>query len=210
MTKNEFLTKAYQQQQQLTDTLIAYWNRFNWFDSWQFWLVVGLLIIPIVVLFISIDRSRLFMLGFFGFCVHVVTTYADLLGTRLGYWSYPYFPIPLLPTALGLDASFIPVTFILLYQWVTDKQKNYYVYALLLGAAFALIIKPLMNHLDLFRLHKGLNFIGLYLFVYVPIILFSKWMFNAFVIFGKKRLSKTNKDPARYFRSFFYVKKRAK
>ena len=209
MTKNELLAKANQLQQQYVDALNTYWYKFNYFDSWQFWLVVTMLIVPLIVLYLKIDRTRLFELGFFGFCVHLVTTYVDMAGARLGYWSYPYFAIPLFPTALGLDASLIPVVFILLYQWVTDKKRNYYLYALLVGAAFAFIIKPIMNYLDLFRLHKGLNFIGLYLLAYVPIIFFSKWIFNAFAFLGKKQVLETRKESAGS-RRYFLSKRKAK
>ncbi len=211
MSKNDYLTKAYQQREQLTDTLIGYWTRFNWFDSWQFWLALAMLIIPLVVLYIKIDRSRLFVLGFFGFCVHMVTTFVDITGVNLGYWQYPYYLVPFLPVTLGLDSSLIPVVFILLYQWTTRSNKNYYLYALILGAGFAFLIKPLMNYLDLFRLHKGLNFLELYVFAYVPIILLSKWIFNTFVFLEKRQVEATNEEEVatKKFR-FFLNFRRAK
>ncbi len=146
-----------------------------------------MLVVPLIVLYFLIDRSQVFKIGFLGLCVHVVTTYADLAGWRLGYWDYPYFAIPLFPVALGLDSSLIPVVFMLLYQWAMEKQKNYYLYGLILAAIFAFVLKPLMNTLDLFRLHKGFSFLELFLYVYVPIVFLSKWLFNTFVFLESRK-----------------------
>ncbi|HZG17672.1 MAG TPA: CBO0543 family protein [Candidatus Bathyarchaeia archaeon] len=179
--------QLYELGQKITDKLIEYWWQFSSFDSWQFWVTLAMLVVPLIVLYFLIDRSQVFKIGFFGLCVHIVTTYADLTGWRLGYWDYPYFAIPLFPVALGLDSSLIPVVFMLLYQWVTEKNRNFYLYAVILAALFAFGLKPLMNTLDLFRLHKGLSFLELFLYVYVPIIFLSKWLFNTFVFLENQK-----------------------
>lgn len=187
MNKEDLLSRAYELKEEYYDLLVGYWKNYSAFDSWQFWTVVLMLIIPIVILYFKIDRDRTFYIGFFGFCVHVVTSYVDLIGVRLGYWGYPYFVLPVFPFGISLDTSLIPIVFMLLYQWTSKNEKNYWIYAIVLAAIFAFLIKPLLTYLDLFRLHKGMNYFELFLYAYVPIIILSKWLFNIYnVLFNKK------------------------
>jgi len=187
MSKDELLGKIGEQEALLRSLLIEYWKQFSGLSSWQFWVIIAMLVIPLIVLYFTIDRNRVFVLGFFGFCVHVITTYVDITGVRLGYWEYPQYVLPYLRLTLGLDTALIPVVFMLLYQWVTARKKNYYLYALILGAIFAFVIKPILSYFDFFRLHQGMNYLTLYLFAYIPIVLLSKWLFNSFVFLDKQK-----------------------
>ncbi|EOW8912860.1 hypothetical protein ACOVAE_003086, partial [Listeria monocytogenes] len=56
---------------------IDYWARFSNLDTWQFWVNVVFLILPLIVIWFSIDKKRALLLGFYGFNVHVWFTYID-------------------------------------------------------------------------------------------------------------------------------------
>lgn len=104
------------------------WNQYWWdysgFYTWVFWLYVLMIIIPpLIILCIFIDRKRLFLLFFFGFNIHIWSAYLDGMATRANYIGYPYKAIPMFPIHFGMDPSLVPVLFILMYQYTLIKSK---------------------------------------------------------------------------------------
>jgi hypothetical protein len=140
---------------ELEKTYADYWQKFSDFGSWQFWLVLAMFIFPLIILYFKIDRSKILLLGFFGYSIHVLTAYTDALGIRKLWWDYPYVAFPQLPGSIGIDASVIPVYFILLYQWCLNKRKNYWLYATLSSLGFTFILKPFMVLFNLFQLYTS-------------------------------------------------------
>ncbi|WP_053601123.1 CBO0543 family protein [Bacillus sp. FJAT-18017] len=112
----------------LTEVWNTYWREYSSFDSLQFWVNAALLIVPLILLFFTIDRKRAFLLGFYGFCVHFIFTYIDAYNSTHGKVFYPYKVFPILPSSFTLDVSLIPVVFMLTYQWTLNRNKNYYLY----------------------------------------------------------------------------------
>jgi hypothetical protein len=159
---------------------LEYWMNFSNATTWQFWLNLALLVFPLIVLYFFIDKRNALQIGFFGFNVHVWFTYVDQFGVLHGLWQYPYKVIPFMPVSFVLDVSLVPVTYMLVYQWITKHQKNRYLYLTLLSAAFAFIFKPIMSSLDLFRLYEWMNFV--YLFCgYLIVMLISIWITALFL-----------------------------
>ncbi|WP_243357145.1 CBO0543 family protein [Bacillus litorisediminis] len=170
---------------------IDYWNQFSSFNTWQFWVTVLLLLVPLIVLYFTIDRKKALLLGFYGFNVHVWFTYIDLPGVIFGFWGYPYRAIPFFPYSFSLDVALVPVIYMLVFQWVIKNNKNYYFYFTLLSLFFAFILKPLMVTLGLFEFSRGANYF--YLFIgYMAIMLVSKWITNLFIWFEKNRSTTIN------------------
>ncbi|MFP3471686.1 hypothetical protein R0J90_16710, partial [Micrococcus sp. SIMBA_144] len=89
--------------------------------DWKFWLVALMILIPLVLLYIYIDREITILLVFFGLNYHTWFAYINGLGINIGLWDYPYPFIPLL-SGLAVDASLLPVFYIFLYQWT--KRHN--------------------------------------------------------------------------------------
>jgi hypothetical protein len=172
------------------DKWVSYWLEYSSYDTWQFWLLIALFLIPLVVIYFFIDRERPLLLGFYGYNVHVFFTYLDALGTTEGYWGYPYKFIPLLPSSFALDVSLVPAAYMFLYQWVLKKKKNYYIYMILLSAFFAFIFKPLLVYLHLFVFFKEANYLHFF-WGYLAVGVISKLVTNVFIYLGKK--SKGNK-----------------
>ena len=54
-----------------TERWIHYWQEYSNLHTWQFWVVVAMFVLPLVILFLFIDRKRVFHLGFYGYSVHV-------------------------------------------------------------------------------------------------------------------------------------------
>lgn len=138
-----------------------------------------MLVVPFVVLYFALDRKRAFQIGFYGFNVHVWFSYIDAYGSINGLWAYPFKVFPFLPLSVSLNASLVPVAYMLLYQWTSNRKINYYLFATVLSCVFAFIIKPIMSWLDLFKMYQWMNYF--YLFIgYSVIMLLSKWITDFF------------------------------
>lgn len=108
--------------EQVTQLEMDYWQSYSYLDTWQFWIAIAMVVIPLIILFFTIDRQRTLLIGFFGFNYHVWFMYFDTTGIKLGLWEYPYQALPYLPS-FSMDAA---LTFMLLYQWTINQQKNVY------------------------------------------------------------------------------------
>lgn len=186
MNENEldFLSKMRFMAEELSQFQIEYWQTFSGIGAWQFWVQLLMLIVPLIVLFIFIDKDKMLLLGFFGLNYHVWFSYVNSIGVDFGLWQYPYQLVPSLPS-FSLDAALVPIIFMLLYQWTINHEKNIYLYSLLLSAILAFVLKPIMVKFDFFHMFHGINYIHLFLF-YMVLFIISKFITNLFVWLQKK------------------------
>lgn len=164
---------------------VDYWFDYSSFDTWQFWVNVSFIIVPLIVLYFFIDKKRVFLLGFYGFNIHVWMVYTDVIATRYNFFEYPYKAIPFLPIHVGIDTSLVPVSFILLYQWILNNNKNFYLYQFGLIVFFTFIFKPILVAHHLFHLKNGANYFHIFL-LYVFVVLFSRAITNVFLHLNSK------------------------
>ncbi|MCP8615406.1 hypothetical protein [Salirhabdus salicampi] len=141
---------------ELSSVNVSYWSQYSHMGTWQFWVILGLMICPLILLFFTVDRFRIFEIFFFGFIVHLLWAYIDIALTRETYLIHTYFIIPLFPFALSVTASALPVGFILLYQYCTNRNKNFYLHTIWLSVMFAYVFASFEEILGLLELRKGL------------------------------------------------------
>ncbi|KGR80304.1 hypothetical protein [Ureibacillus sinduriensis] len=182
--QSELLNQIRSMLGELNQLQLEYWKSFSDFDTWQFWLVVIALIVPIIILFFLIDKRVTLLLGFFGLNYHVWFSYVNKTGINMGLWEYPYQLVHFLPS-FALDASLVPVSFMLLYQWTLNSKKNIYLYSTLLSAFFAFVLKPIMVNFHFFDMFKGVNYIHLFLY-YIALFIVSKLITNFFLFLRKQ------------------------
>ncbi|UOE58023.1 CBO0543 family protein [Cytobacillus oceanisediminis] len=164
--------------------LTEYWKQYELYTSFEYWLMAAFLIAPLIILFFKIDKEKIFLVGFYGYSIHIMFGYHDLLGRNLGYWNYPIPLIPHIP-GLALDSSLVPVIFMLIYQWTLNHQKNFYLYSLLAAAIMSFVFKPMLVSLGIFELQGKANY--LYLFIsYIIVFLFAKFATAVFLWAQKK------------------------
>ncbi|HZG58110.1 CBO0543 family protein [Paenibacillus sp.] len=144
-------------QEELTKSGVEYWKMYSGPDTWQFWFIAAMLLGPLAALFFLLDRKRIFQIAFFGFATHVLFAYADAYGIRYGLWAYPYQLLPILPS-VSLDAAFIPIAIMLVYQWTLKAKKNFLLYSFLTALAFGFGFKPGLVALGLFIKYKWVNY----------------------------------------------------
>ncbi|TRM10841.1 hypothetical protein FH966_03405 [Lentibacillus cibarius] len=174
-------------QERLTDLSIDYWQQYSSFNSWQFWFLVGILILSLITLYLFMDRRKALLLGFFGFNVHVWFTNFDLSAQAFVLWHLPYEMIPFLK-GFSLDAAFVPVAFMLVYQWTLNHKKNYYLYATGLCLFLSFLWMPFLSTIGVTQMDKGISYFYLFLGD-ICVMVISKWITNIFVHFQKESRS---------------------
>jgi hypothetical protein len=184
MEYSEFWEQIFKKNTEVNAFYSDYWKDYSDFGNWQFWVVLALLIIPLLVLCFTIDRKRMFELFFFGYTVHILWTYIDIALGRNGYFVHKYFLTPLLPNAANMTASVLPVGFLLVYQYCTNKQKNFYLYTIILSACFAFAFASIEQYMGFVEFRKGMN--QFYLFLIDLGIVFISYWFTKFILKIKK------------------------
>lgn len=169
--QREDFHKLVSTQEDLTKDGTHYWDLYSDLSTWQFWIILAMLILPIIYVYFKIDRKHIFVIGFFGFAAHVLFAYVDAIGIRYGLWGYPYQVFPFLPS-VSLDAAIIPVAIMLVYQWTLTHEKNFPLYALLTALVFGFGFKPLLTGLDLFEKFKWVNYFYIFL-IYIVLFLLA-------------------------------------
>jgi hypothetical protein len=173
--KNQYWNDIYEKSIELDSTLISYWKEFSNIDSWQFWFVLGLLIIPLFIIYFAIDRTKIFEILFFGLTVHMLWTYVDVVLGSTTLFVHQYFIIPLLPFALSLTSSVLPVGFMLVYQYCLNHNKNFYFYTILLSAVFSFGFLSLEKLMGLVDFNRGMNEIYVFL-IDLGVVFLSYWL----------------------------------
>ncbi|MET3695801.1 hypothetical protein SAMN05877753_102669 [Bacillus oleivorans] len=118
----------------------------NWYTSSLFtlnwWILVFSFIIPWIIFFIVLDRKRSLQIWCFGLTVIIITSFADDLGGEIGAWIYPIKFVPFGLLAFPFDFCIIPVTFMLLYQYLI-KWKSYIIALFITASIFSFIGEPI-------------------------------------------------------------------
>ncbi|QGH36477.1 hypothetical protein GI584_21565 [Gracilibacillus salitolerans] len=179
MKYKEYWDQIYEKNEELNSIISSYWSNYSDMGTWQFWVVVSLLIFPLFLLYFTVDRKRMFELFFFGYTVHMLWTYVDIILERYGYFVHTYFLTPVLPMALNMTASALPVGFLLIYQYCTNNKKNFYLYTIILSVVFAFGFASLEAHFGLLKFNKGMN--QFYVFLIDIVIAFISFWFTKFI-----------------------------
>ncbi|WP_416150029.1 hypothetical protein ACM26V_03250 [Salipaludibacillus sp. HK11] len=175
MDYNKYWELIFNKNEELNNLFSSYWHDYSNLGTWQFWTVVFLMIFPLILLYFTVDRSRIFEVFFFGYTVHILWSYTDLVLARQGYFVHTYFLTPLLPYALNMTASALPVAFLLVYQYTSNTKKNFYLIMLILCAVFAFGIATLEEFVGLLKFDKGMNQFHLFM-IDIAIAFAAYWM----------------------------------
>lgn len=179
MSFDEYWEKIYIKNNEISTLLSSYWNEYSHFGTWQFWVVVLIMVGPLILLFFTVDRTRIFELFFFGYTVHILWTYTVMVLQNYNYLIHPYFLTFVLPFALNMTASMLPVGFLLLYQYCTNHKRNFYLYTILLSAIFAFGFATIENYIGFVKLNKGMN--QAYLFLIDIVIVYLAYWFTLII-----------------------------
>jgi hypothetical protein len=186
---HQYWEKIIKKNHEITSLYSTYWHHYSNFNTWQFWVVLALLIVPLIILFFTVDRTRIFEILFYGYTVHMLWTYSVIFLERRNYLIHNFFITPLLPIAVNVTASVLPIGYLLLYQYCTNKKKNFYLYGVVLSGFFAFGFGSIEKMLGLATLRKGLTLFHLFLFD-ITIIIIAYWLTKAILYFRAKSKGK--------------------
>ncbi|RSK27598.1 hypothetical protein EJF36_12310 [Bacillus sp. HMF5848] len=184
MSKSEFLKKLNEQKLDFTKDLSQYWHEYSSLHTWQWWVNLSFMVIPLIILYFKIDRKKVFLICFYGFSFHTLVAYVDIYMNSYGYWSYPHFLVPFLSN-FALNSSFIPIAYMLVFQYCLNQNKNYYFYSLITSLIFGFLFAGTLQLLGLFKLSNGMNNFYVFLVDY-GIALLSYWASLLFLRFQQK------------------------
>ena len=100
--------------------------------TWQWWLLLGLTIIPWVIWIIFRDRNRQARLLFGGIVAALITLILDMIGIQAGIWRYGIKLIPSLPPLFPFDLALMPVSYMMMQQF-TKSLNQFILIAFLLS-----------------------------------------------------------------------------
>jgi hypothetical protein len=163
MSYNDYWNKIFQLSEEMTSVVDSYWKSYSGPGSWQFWLVALLLLLPLVLLYFFVDRKRIFEVFFFGFIVHALWTYTDIVLGNFNLLIHTYYLIPIFPHAFNITMSVLPVGYMLIYQYCTRYRKSFILYTVILSALYSFVFAPIEMALGMVELDKGMNLFYLFL-----------------------------------------------
>jgi len=164
--------KIFELEKQLTQNRIQNWINQDLF-TYQWWLLLGTLVIPWLLWWIWVDKKRLTEITLFGVITLIIASFLDSVLSDLWLWEYNYYVIPLWPRLISADFAIIPVTYMFVYQYFR-KWKEFLLAMLIVGAFFAFFGELLLVWLGIYTLHGWKHF---YSFpIYIAIGLSIKYL----------------------------------
>lgn len=155
-----------------------------WLEHWlnnviftpQWWILVLTFVIPYIIWWKLVDKSRLRDIVLIGLQAALISYLLDQIGTALALWIYPYSLTPLEREVFDpADFSAIPVSYMLIFQYFS-KWKKYF----LALVVFALIASygagSFYQWLGIYKLENWKHIYSTIL--YIMLGLFMKWVLS--------------------------------
>lgn len=159
-------------EKRLTQARIDNWLHHDLF-TYQWWLLVVVLIIPWIVWWRYVDKKRILEILVVGLMVIIIVSYLDAVLSEFGLWSYDYEIVPVWPRLITADFSALPVLYMFLYQCF-PKWKSYALTVTIVSACWAFIGEPLLEWMDIYHPHVWKHY---YSFpIYMMIGFLVKWL----------------------------------
>lgn len=133
-----------QVKEQLKNLVLQDWLSQDVF-SLRWWFLFVILVLGYIVWLKLLDKRRVMEIVLFGALIVVLNTSIDIFAVLYGLWTYQVRLLPIVPSVFPFDFSFIPVIYMLAYQYFTPWKKYIWGGALA-AAAFAFIFFPILTH----------------------------------------------------------------
>ncbi|WP_042225052.1 hypothetical protein [Oceanobacillus manasiensis] len=163
MSKEQLYQKIYGVKEQLAALQRDFWNNYSDFETWYFWFNLLSIFLPLLLLYVLLDRKRLFEISFFGYSAHVLWANIDNILSSNNYLLHPHSLTYLLPVGFSVTTVIFPVAFMLVYQYCTQRNKNPLLYFVGASLLFAFGFGGISHLVGLIEMHKGMNLFYLFL-----------------------------------------------
>lgn len=165
------IEKLYKTVHKANEEYFLYWKSHTFLHG-EWWLSVGLAIIPWMIWWRCIDRKKSARFMFTSFFIIIVCCWLDFFGVALGLWYYAGKLIPTIPSYAPWDFCLFPVTITLLIQ--TKPHIPPLKKAIFYGLAVSFIAEPLFEWTGLYT---TVHWKYIYSFpVYILIYMTADWV----------------------------------
>ncbi|WLR43401.1 hypothetical protein LC087_04270 [Bacillus carboniphilus] len=130
MINDELLQKM----DQLNKEILSKWINQELF-SWQWLLIIFLLVISYVVFFINVDKKRFIEIMLYGSFIAVSFVVYDSIGWFFGFWTTTISVLPFYPNFFGSDFTIGPLFAMLVYQH-TSSWRSFIIEYVLFSVLF--------------------------------------------------------------------------
>jgi hypothetical protein len=157
-------------------------NLKRWLESNIFSPVWWLLLISFITLWVIwwkfVNKTKLLEIVTYGLLVSFLSTILNLFGTEFVLWGYPNNLVPVAPLLFEVDLGFLPVIYMLIYQYFPDWIKFTIVISIT-AVIIAFMGEPLAIRLDIYEMN---NWKHIYSFpLYIALGLILKWILKKII-----------------------------
>jgi hypothetical protein len=144
----EKLDKLSSEVPELMQRIIDLWSKEVLF-TWRWWFGFVLTILTWLFWYKTHKKESRYRLLTAGFFVMVVSVSFDSIGVQLGFWSYRFEVLPLIPAYLPYDVALMPVVVMSLIQFKPNSSP--YLKGILFGLLTAYIGEPIIVWLKIYK-----------------------------------------------------------
>ena len=172
MSHDQYNQMIYEAEQHLTQLRVENWLNLDLF-SWQWWILVVLLVLPWVVWWKYVDKKRLLEIFMVGLLVLILSAHLDSVLSETGLWYYHYWLTPWTPRLITANFSFIPVVYMLVYQRYRS-WKSYLAAMAVLAFVLAVPTEMILVWADIFEMYQWRSYYGIPVFFAMGILV--RWL----------------------------------
>ena len=149
----------------------------NWMNevvfAWQWWLLIAVLIIPWLIWWKYVDRTRLLEISIVGLVIAIFASYLDSVLTRLGLWYYNYTTVPFWACCIPADITVLPIVYMFVYQFFRSAKG--FLIAMIILSGFLSFAGE--HFLELVHIYKTYGWEHHYSFpIYIAIGFMARWV----------------------------------
>lgn len=130
--------------------------REYWLDhaflTWQWWSLLITTILFWILWWKFVDKTRTQLILNFGLIVAIISLILDMIGINHVAWSYPirlYWAF--IPPLLPFDLTYVPVSFMLVYQRCGNTLGSFLIAFAIVSAFFSFVIEPFLNLIGVYK-----------------------------------------------------------
>lgn len=158
--KGEFMKELIELMRILSAKRNEYWLQ-DVFLTYQWWFLVSITIVPWVIWWKLVDKKRVIEILLYGTLISVYSILLDDIGSHFLLWIYQFQLVPISPRLNPIDLSIMPVTYMLVYQFL-KKWKSFLIAQTVLAFGAAFIAEPLFSKMKIYHI---LNWKLIYSFI---------------------------------------------
>lgn len=164
-------------QKQYHELQYAHWLQYQFLTN-QWWMLVGALIIPWIIWWRVVDKTKTGIILAYGIYMMFVVTAMDAIGHALQLWIYPVQLLPVIPDSIGIDWGFLTVLHMLIFQYF-PQWKSFLLAETITAALLAFIGEPFAEWIGVYY---ALHWYHHWSFpIYIAKAVIGKWLIEKIV-----------------------------